>query len=244
MLVVALVLAVVSLAALVTAVVTGNEAIAWACIGLSALGILILIVDAVRDRHHRAAAPPEPQSDRTEIIAPVEATEVIEAGVPDVDDDELPDGEFPDGELADDEYPDDYPDEPEAAELVDYPDFDELEAAEDHPDEVIADDPEADTFSDDEPEYPVPAEEAAVHVVAESDIEFAESDTEVLEEPSAEDHSTTIVYAGASSDESSTVTESYIVIDSGDAVPADSAMVIYADETDADESESEERRGS
>lgn len=233
MLIVALVLAVVSLAALVTAVVTSNEAIAWACIGLAALGILILIVDAIRDRHQRPVAPAETASGRTEVMTSVETTEVIEAEAPDVDEDDLPDGEFPDSELADD----DYPDEPDgSAELVDYPDFDELEAAEDHPDEVIDDDPEDDTPSDDEPAYPVPAEEAAVHVVA-------ESDTEVLEEPSAEDHSPTIVYAGSYSDESSTVTESYVVVDSDDAVPGDSATVIYADETDADESESEERRG-
>ena len=54
MLIIALVLAVISLAALVTAVVTSNELIAWACIGFSALGVLLLIVDAVRDRSRRA----------------------------------------------------------------------------------------------------------------------------------------------------------------------------------------------
>ena len=50
MLIVALVLAVVGLAALVTAVVTSNELIAWVCIAASVIGVLLLIVDALRDR--------------------------------------------------------------------------------------------------------------------------------------------------------------------------------------------------
>jgi hypothetical protein len=50
MLIVALVLAVIGLAALVTAVVTSNELIAWLCIAASVVGVLLLIVDAVRDR--------------------------------------------------------------------------------------------------------------------------------------------------------------------------------------------------
>lgn len=50
MLIVALVLAVVGLAALVTAVVTSNEVIAWVCIAASVVGVLLLIVDALRDR--------------------------------------------------------------------------------------------------------------------------------------------------------------------------------------------------
>jgi len=50
MLIVALVLAVIGLAALVTAVVTSNALIAWVCIVASAIGVLLLIVDAVRER--------------------------------------------------------------------------------------------------------------------------------------------------------------------------------------------------
>jgi hypothetical protein len=50
LLIVALVLAVIGLAALVTAVVTSNELIAWVCIGASVIGVLLLIVDALRDR--------------------------------------------------------------------------------------------------------------------------------------------------------------------------------------------------
>jgi hypothetical protein len=56
MLIVALVLAVVSLAALVTAIVTGNELLAWVCIGASVLGVILLIVDAIRDRRNRDRA--------------------------------------------------------------------------------------------------------------------------------------------------------------------------------------------
>ncbi len=50
MLIVALVLAVVGLAALVTAVVTSNELIAWVCIAASVIGVVLLIVDALKDR--------------------------------------------------------------------------------------------------------------------------------------------------------------------------------------------------
>jgi hypothetical protein len=54
MLIVALVLAVIGLAALVTAVVTSNELIAWVCIGASVIGVLLLIVDALRERSRNA----------------------------------------------------------------------------------------------------------------------------------------------------------------------------------------------
>lgn len=64
MLIIALVLAVIGLAALVTAVVTSNELIAWVCIGASVIGVLLLIVDALRERSRgagedEAAAEPE-----------------------------------------------------------------------------------------------------------------------------------------------------------------------------------------
>jgi hypothetical protein len=63
MLIIALVLAVVGLAALVTAVVTSNELIAWVCIAASVVGVLLLIVDALRERSRRdtgGAADTEP----------------------------------------------------------------------------------------------------------------------------------------------------------------------------------------
>src|SRR5690242_5212063 len=56
MLIVALVLAVIGLAALVTAVVTSNELIAWVCIAASVIGVVLLIVDAVQERSRPAEA--------------------------------------------------------------------------------------------------------------------------------------------------------------------------------------------
>ncbi len=68
MLIVALVLAVIGLAALVTAVVTSNEVIAWVCIAASVIGVLLLIVDAIREKQRAGApaaepAPAEPEPD-------------------------------------------------------------------------------------------------------------------------------------------------------------------------------------
>ncbi len=59
MLISALVMAVIGLAALVTAVVTSNEVIAWVCIGASLIGVILLIVDAVRERSRPAAGAAE-----------------------------------------------------------------------------------------------------------------------------------------------------------------------------------------
>jgi hypothetical protein len=55
MLIIALVLALIGLVALVFAVVTSNELVAWVCIGASALGVVLLIVDALRERQRREA---------------------------------------------------------------------------------------------------------------------------------------------------------------------------------------------
>jgi hypothetical protein len=55
MLIIALVLALIGLVALVFAVVTSNELVAWVCIGASVLGVILLIVDAVRERQQRDA---------------------------------------------------------------------------------------------------------------------------------------------------------------------------------------------
>jgi hypothetical protein len=55
MLIIALGLAVIGLAALVFAVVTGNELIAWVCIAASVLGVVLLIVDALQERQRRGA---------------------------------------------------------------------------------------------------------------------------------------------------------------------------------------------
>jgi hypothetical protein len=67
MLIVALVLAVIGLAALVTAVVTSNELIAWVCIAASVIGVLLLIVDALRERSRSAPSEsPEPAANADE----------------------------------------------------------------------------------------------------------------------------------------------------------------------------------
>jgi hypothetical protein len=68
MLIVALVLAVIGLAALVTAVVTSNELIAWVCIGASVIGVVLLIIDALRERSGRDSgeAPAEAEESETE----------------------------------------------------------------------------------------------------------------------------------------------------------------------------------
>lgn len=60
MLVIALVLAVIGLAALVFAVVTSNALVAWVCIGASLLGVLLLIVDALRERRAHTATSAAP----------------------------------------------------------------------------------------------------------------------------------------------------------------------------------------
>jgi len=82
MLIVALVLAVIGLAALVTAVVTSNELIAWVCIAASVIGVLLLIVDAVRERSHDEDGADDVDGDdgahaddATTVMEPVESAE-------------------------------------------------------------------------------------------------------------------------------------------------------------------------
>lgn len=55
MLIIALVLALIGLLALVFAVVTSNQLVAWVCIGASVLGVALLIVDALRERQQGGA---------------------------------------------------------------------------------------------------------------------------------------------------------------------------------------------
>jgi hypothetical protein len=88
MLIVALVLAVIGLAALVTAVVTSNELIAWVCIAASVVGVVLLIVDALRERSKG---------------------EVSEQAADDNDADDADDADEP-------EYAEDYPEEAPVAE--------------------------------------------------------------------------------------------------------------------------------
>ena len=60
MLIIALVLALIGLVALVFAVVTSNELVAWVCIGASILGVVLLIVDALQERQRRGEGHEEP----------------------------------------------------------------------------------------------------------------------------------------------------------------------------------------
>lgn len=155
MLIVALVLAVIGLAALVTAVVTSNEVVAWVCIGASSLGVVLLIVDAIRERQDRRITTPAVAGvaggATTEVIEAVESTEVIEA----VESTEVIE-------------PVDYADESLDAD-TDY--SEEAVIIEDHPEELVHDEPDYDTYSDDEQEFPEPAEEAALHTVDEDDLD-------------------------------------------------------------------------
>ena len=66
MLIVALVLALIGLVALVFAVVTSNELVAWVCIGASFLGVVLLIIDAIRERQRRDAGADGSDEDGTE----------------------------------------------------------------------------------------------------------------------------------------------------------------------------------
>ena len=151
MLIVALVMALIGLAALVAAVVTSNELVAWVCIGASALGVVLLVVDAVRERKDRRLAALAEQADAAEesdppFVADTETAEVIEST-------EL--AESP-GVLTDD---------------------DSFVTAEDHPEELVHDEPEYDMPSDDEPEYSESAEDAAIHIVDEQTVAAESGDS-------------------------------------------------------------------
>ena len=174
MLIVALVLAVIGLAALVTAVVTSNELVAWVCIGASGLGVLLLIVDAIRERAQRrvpvGAAAATVIAAETEVMESaaetVEATEVIDAVEGDL-------AAGPDADLETDL------DAELNAEI----------AIEDHPEEVVHDDPDYDLPTDDEPDFPVPAEEAAIHMVDEGSVDEGSVDEGSVDEGSVDEGS-------------------------------------------------------
>jgi len=105
MLIVALVMAVIGLAALVTAVVTSNEVIAWVCIGASVIGVILLIIDALRERQKRDATPAADSADE-------ERAETDEA---ETDEKEEFDAEYPD-EVSEPESIEPESIEPESAE--------------------------------------------------------------------------------------------------------------------------------
>jgi hypothetical protein len=84
-LIISLVLAVIGLAALVFAVITSNELIAWVCIGASVLGVVLLIIDALQERRrHEVGAPidvsgPELHDDEAAADYPVDAADESDA---------------------------------------------------------------------------------------------------------------------------------------------------------------------
>jgi len=157
MLIVALVLAVIGLASLVTAVVTSNEVVAWVCIGASAIGVVLLVVDAIRERKAgrlavlaAEAEDSEPlfiaDAENTEIIESTDATESDSTGVIET--------------AAETEVLSDLDVLSDSDDLT----ADDL-ATEDHPEELVHDEPEYDMPSDDEPEYVASAEESAIHII-------------------------------------------------------------------------------
>lgn len=117
MLIIALVLAVIGLAALVTAVVTSNELIAWVCIGASVVGVVLLIVDALRERSRSAAGSETdgagPDADQTAEVEESDAVDYPEEA-PAVDEIEPYDAESHDAEPHNDE-----PAEKESGAVVD-----------------------------------------------------------------------------------------------------------------------------
>ena len=102
MLIIALVLAVIGLAALVFAVITSNELVAWVCIGASVLGVVLLIIDALQERQRREAGPVTHESGSVDSLDSHADDEA--AHYPDEDDDAEP---HPDSE-ADDSVSDDH----------------------------------------------------------------------------------------------------------------------------------------
>ena len=75
MLIIALVLALIGLVALVFAVVTSNELVAWVCIGASVVGVVLLIIDALQERQRRDAGAEEHGEGHQEGEAPHEGSE-------------------------------------------------------------------------------------------------------------------------------------------------------------------------
>ena len=175
MLLVSLILAVVGLVALVAAAITNNEMVAWVCIGASSLGVILLIVDAIRERTVQpppgdltasddATAPPfVADADATEVIESdvVYSTEVIESDV--VDSTEVIEFDVVDST---DVIEFDVVDSTDVIES-DVVDSTDVVETEDHPEELVHDEPEYDMPDEDEPEYAEPAEEAAMHLLDE-----------------------------------------------------------------------------
>jgi hypothetical protein len=200
MLITALILAVIGLAALITAVATSNELIAWVCIGASGLGIVLLIVDAIRERFRGPVAPPavapavvtpaveEPAVEGSAVeaaaIAESETTEVIEPIAEAVIVEDEVEGGLEDGVEAEFSYSTaDFADE---SDIASSDVADSAIAVEDHPEEVVHDEPDYDLPTDDEVEFPEPAEVAALHIVSDPATEYPAVEYATAEYPATE----------------------------------------------------------
>jgi len=146
MLIIAVVLAVIGLASLVAAVATSTEIFAWVCIASSALGVLLLAADAIRERKQRRLAAAAGlaaaglESARTEIIEAVDAdteTEPFEDAPEEIVHDD-PESDMPNDDEP--EYPE--PAEEAAMHIVDegLPEDAAEDAAEDSPEDSPEDD--------------------------------------------------------------------------------------------------------
>jgi hypothetical protein len=243
MLITALILAVIGLAALITAVATSNELIAWVCIGASGLGIVLLIVDAIREQFRGPVAPSavapavltpfeEPavegsaveaaalaESETTEVIEPIAEAVIVEDEV---------EGGLEDGVEAEFSYSTaDFADE---SDIASSDVADSAIAVEDHPEEVVHDEPDYDLPTDDEVEFPEPAEVAALHIVSDPATEYP-----AVEYATAEEGQTAVADAY-----DTTVTEEYAVetvedhLGSGDADSTTEIRYIPSAEGSAD----------
>ena len=85
MLIIALVLALVGLVALVFAVVTSNELVAWVCIAASVLGVVLLIIDAVQERRRHDAGDQDEDRGDDETVYVDYPEEIPDEGGPDAD---------------------------------------------------------------------------------------------------------------------------------------------------------------
>ena len=159
MLLVSLILAVVGLVALVAAVITNNEMIAWVCIGASSLGVILLIIDAIRERTVRPPSGALTASDDAEYSPDADfSTDVVEA----------------DAEYSTDVVETNVVESDVVETDVVETDFFETDVVEteDHPEELVHDEPEYDMPDDDGPydhgpKYAEPAEQSAMHVIDE-----------------------------------------------------------------------------
>ncbi len=155
MLLVSLILAVVGLVALVAAVITNNEMIAWVCIGASSLGVILLIVDAIRERTVRPPSGALTASDDAEYSTDADfSTDVVEADAEYSTDVVEADAEYSTDDVeADAEYSTDVVETDVFESDVVETDFFETDVVEteDHPEELVHDEPEYDMPDDDEP---------------------------------------------------------------------------------------------